>query len=132
MSDDFGWLKNLQDISRSGLTEHQLKTSIDSNIANTQLARETLTHFKDSKKDNRIALFSTLFISVVTCIILIVQTVSVQKTELTQPIELKSEELKQLLQQTTSNNLLLTQQLDSLRLELQKLTKTINSTYSKN
>ena len=132
MGDDFGWLKNLQDISRSGLTEHQLKTSIDSNIANTELARETLQHFKNSKRDNRIALFSTLFISAVTCTILIVQTVSVQKTELTQPIELKSRELEQLLQETTSNNLLLSRQLDSLRLELQKLTKTINSTSSKN
>ena len=132
MSDDFGWLKNLQDITRSGLTEHQLKTSIDSNIANTQLARETLKHFKESRWDNRIALYLTLFVSAITCTILIVQTVSVQKTEITQPIELKSQEIQVLTQEIKVNNLLLTQQVDSLKLELQKLTKTLNSTYSKN
>lgn len=132
MSEDFGFMRDLKEIGRSGLTKEQLRTSIESNNANTELARETLKHFENSKRDNRIALFSTLFISAVTCTILIVQTVSVQKTELTQPIELESKELELLLQETASNNLLLSRQLDSLKSELQILTTKVDLTYSKN
>ena len=126
--DTWEMLEYFKNTKSQPLVEKQLETSISSNIANTELARETLKHFKESKLNNRIALYSTLFVSVITCTILIVQTVSVQRTELTQPVKLESQEIRELLQETKANNLLLIQQVDSVKSEFRRL---YNTTHAK-
>lgn len=123
------FLNYLRETQKFPFEMEALKSTIQSNKTNVNLAEESIKHFTQSRSDNRIAIFTTLGVSVFTLIILIVQTTSVQKTQLEKPIKLEPSQVKELLQERASSNLLLTRQLDSLKSELQKLTKTLNSTY---
>ena len=105
-----------------------LRTSIEANKSNVQLANKSIENFKNSKADNRIALFTTLGVSLLTLTILILQTFSISKTQITKPIQLNPSQVEQLLKTQAFNNEKLILQLDSLKKELQTITTKLDST----
>lgn len=130
------FLRYLQEVEKFPLEMESLRTSIQSNKSTVRLADESISHFAESKSDNRITLLTTLGVSVFTLLILLVQTFSTNQTKLTEPIKIDSEQLQQifnseekeindLISTQERNNLILSSQIDSLKSELQKLNKAI-------
>lgn len=102
-----------------------LRTSIESNNATVELANETKKHFTDSKKSSNISLRVSAAVSIVTLLILAVQTFSNQVTELERPIDLNQEQLEMLIKSQKQNNNLLITHLDSLKKEIKILRDTL-------
>jgi hypothetical protein len=123
--ENFEFLRYLQEVQKFPLEMEALKTSIESNRSTVQLADESISHFKESRSDSRAALFTTLGVSVFTLVILIVQTFSTNQTEITKPVKFNSEQIHQILKGQEKNSLILSSQIDSMKLELKKLNEAL-------
>lgn len=132
------FLRYLQEVEKFPHEIESLKTSIEANKSTVRLAEESISHFNTTRTDNIRTLLATLGVSILTLVILIVQTFSSNKTKLTNPIELESGQVQQiiktqeeknliLVKALEKNNLVLSSQVDSLKSELRKLNKTLNS-----
>lgn len=131
------FLRYLQEVEKHPFEVEALKTSIESNKSSVRLAKESISHFESTRTDNKRTLRATLGVSILTVIILIVQTLSTNKMILEKPIELESKQVQELIKAQENNNLILIKAqernnhilsslIDSLNAELQKLTKTIS------
>lgn len=118
--ENFEFLRYLQEVEKFPLEMEALKTSIESNRSTVQLADESISHFKESRSDSRAALLTTLGVSILTLIILIVQTFATNETEISKPVKFNSEQMRQILKAQEKNNLILSSQIDSIKLELKK------------
>ncbi len=119
------FLRYVQETQKFPLEMESLKTSIESNRSTVRLAEESISHFAETRSDSRATLWATLGVSVLTLIILIVQTFSNNQTEIVKPIELKSEQVQQILEAQEKNNIILTSQIDSMKFELKKVNKAL-------
>ena len=111
--DELAFLRYRQETEKFPVEMEALRTSIASNKATTELAESTKTHFEESKKHSNNALKVSVGVSILTLIILFVQTCSVQKTILEKPIELNKEKLKEMLNSDAQNNNILLKEIDS-------------------
>lgn len=123
--ENFEFLRYLQEVQKFPLEIEALQTSIDSNRSTVRLADESIANFKETRTQTKTALWATLGVSLLTLIILIVQTFSDSKTEIKNPIKLNQEQVDQILRLQEKNSFILSSQIDSLKSELNKLNKTL-------
>lgn len=123
--ENFEFLRYLQEVQKFPLEMEALKTSIESNRSTVQLADESISHFKESRSDSRATLWATLGVSVLTLLILIVQTFSTNQTEIANPNKFNSEQINQILKVQEKNNVILSSQIDSMKSELKKLNEAL-------
>ena len=123
--ENFEFLRYLQEVQKFPLEMEALQTSIESNRSTVRLADESITNFKETRTYTKTALWATLGVSVLTLIILIVQTFSDSKTEIKHPIKLNQKQVDQILRSQEKNSVILSSQIDSLKSELNKLNKTL-------
>lgn len=74
--DNLDFLRFVNETQKFPLEMEALRTSIKSNESTVKLAYESIGHFNNTRSDNKTTLFATLGVSVVTLIVLIVQTLS--------------------------------------------------------
>ncbi len=103
-----------------------LRTAIESNRSTVALAEESIDHFSKSRKNNNIALLVSVSLSVITLIILAVQTISTSKIELEKPLELNKIQLEQVITAHKENAQFLRKKIDSIKSELHTLRNTLN------
>jgi hypothetical protein len=122
----------LREVEKFPFEMEALQTSIESNKSTVKLAEESISHFKDSRIDNKKTLLATLGISILTLIILIVQTCSTNKTEIVGQIELKPEQVEYIIKSQQKNSFILNTRVDSLESEIGNLNnKLIQLKYKK-
>lgn len=126
--DNIEFLRYLREVEKFPLEVESLKTSIESNKSTVRLADESIGHFSKTRADNKWTLWATLGVSFLTLSILIVQTLTVSKTHLDNPILFDSGQVNSYFQNQKKNTYDITNQLDSLKLEIQNLTNTLNLT----
>lgn len=124
--ENFEFLRYLQEVQKFPLEMEALQTSIESNRSTVRLADESITNFNEMRSYTKTTLWATLGVSILTLIILIVQTFSDNKTEIKHPIKLNEKQVEQLLSSKEKNIVILSSQIDSLRSEINKLNKTLN------
>lgn len=110
---------------------YEIETLKSTNKANKQsirLAEKTISHFGKIEKSNTIAIKISIGVAVLTLIALIVQLYLPQKVEVKSLNKILLQQEKEMQIQLEERHLLL-QRVDSLTMELQRLTKTVNSAY---